>query len=61
MTACPQARKTRKANVDHVLATSRLEMAHPSPFLAMKLADYRDGKITSAQLVQLLRAHYECR
>ncbi|EPQ6625066.1 hypothetical protein L4682_005949 [Pseudomonas aeruginosa] len=61
MIACTPQQAVRQANVDHVLATSSLENARPSSFLAGKLSDYRDGKITPAQLVAQARSHYGCK
>ena len=48
----------RTANVDHVVATNNLEGARASAFLVSKMAEYRDGKIFSAELLAAIKARY---
>lgn len=49
---------TRAATVDHVVATNNLEGARTSAFVARKMAEYRDGKISSAELLAATKAGY---
>ncbi|PAA31033.1 MULTISPECIES: antitoxin VbhA family protein [Pseudomonas] len=48
----------RSANVAHVVATNNLEGARTSEFVASKMAEYRDGKISSAELLAATKARY---
>lgn len=48
----------RTAHVDHVVATNNLEGARTSAFVASKMAEYRDGKISSAELLAATKARY---
>ncbi|VVO43049.1 hypothetical protein [Pseudomonas fluorescens] len=52
---------TRSANVAHVEATNNLEGARTSAFVSSKMAEYRDGKISSAQLLAATKARYGCK
>lgn len=48
----------RSAHVAHVVATNNLEGARTSEFVAGKMAEYRDGKISSAELLAATKARY---
>ena len=48
----------RSANVAHVVATNNLEGARTSTFVASNMAEYRDGKISSAELLAATKARY---
>jgi hypothetical protein len=52
---------TRNANVAHVEATNNLEGARTSAFVSSKMAEYRDGKISSAELLAATKARYGCK
>ncbi|WP_455924559.1 antitoxin VbhA family protein [Pseudomonas putida] len=53
--------ETRGAHVAHVMATNNLEGARTSAFFADKLAEYREGKISSAQLLAATKARYSAK
>lgn len=48
----------RAANVDHVVATNNLDGARPSAFVTSKMAEYREGKISSSELLAATKARY---
>lgn len=50
---------SRPTRVDYVLGTAELSGPGPSPFLADLLYQYREGILSSAQLIEHLKAHYQ--
>ncbi len=57
MTKTRQA--SRAASLDHVLGTAQLSGLGPSPFLAELLCQYREGILSSRQLIERLKEHYQ--
>lgn len=49
---------SRATSLDYVLGTAQLSGSAPSPFLSDLLCQYREGIISSRQLIERLRAHY---
>jgi hypothetical protein len=50
---------TRAMYADHVVASARLSGLAPSPHLAGLLCQYRAGILSSAQLIESIKAHYQ--
>lgn len=50
---------SRPTRVDYILATAELSGPGPSPFLRELLCQYREGILSSAQLIERLKAHYQ--
>ncbi len=48
----------RTANVEHLVGTNNLEGARPSAFVTSEMAEYREGKISSSELLAAAKAHY---
>lgn len=49
----------RRAHVDHALASALLAGQAPSALLEELLSEYRAGHLSSAQLVDAVKAHYQ--
>lgn len=52
---------TRSAHLAHVVATNNLEGVRTSAFVSSKMAEYRDGKISSSELFAATKARYGCK
>ena len=50
---------SRGTSLAYVLGTAQLSGSGPSPFLAGLLWQYREGILSSTQLIQRLKAHYQ--
>lgn len=50
---------TRAMNADHAVASARLSGLNPSPHLASLLCQYRAGLLSSVQLLESLKTHYQ--
>ena len=50
---------SRVTSLDYVLGTAQLSGSAPSPFLAGLICQYREGILSSTQLIQRLKAHYQ--
>ncbi|WP_409372516.1 hypothetical protein [Pseudomonas fluvialis] len=48
----------REMHVDHTVASAQLSGLTPSPHLAGLLSQYRAGTMSSAQLIESLKAYY---
>lgn len=48
----------RRSHVAHVKATNNLEGARMSAFMASKMTDYENGRLSSSELVAAAKARY---
>lgn len=51
----------RRSRVAHVKATNNLEGARMSSYMSSKMADYENGRLSSAELVAAAKARYGIR
>lgn len=54
-----QLHASRAARLDYVMASAQLSGLAPSPYLADLLYQYRAGILSSAQLIESLKVHYQ--
>ncbi len=59
MSKMQQLYASRAARLDNVIASAQLSGLAPSPYLADLLCQYRAGILSSAQLIESLKAHYQ--
>lgn len=52
------AYRARASNISHVLATSRHAGVLPSSFMLKLLSQYKSGEISSAQVVEQMKAKH---